>query len=297
MTIGTGAITHVRMNEETLKKIEAYQKNEITEHILYGILAKRYRGGNSEILKKISGDELRHYNFFKKITRKELRPDHLKIFFYRFASRIFGITFTLKMMSNGEDRAEHSYEEVENSVPGIKKIVSEEARHEEALISQIEEGIIRHMGSMVLAINNSIQEITGIVVGLTFALSNAMLVGKTALISGLAATLAMVASEYLSQKADAAEDGEPLKAAAYTGIVYVVVVAAIVSPYFIFEHHFAALAVSLGAVVVIVSVFTFFMSVVKNLTYRKALFEVSSITAGVIALSLGLGMLIKLIFG
>jgi len=287
------------MNEETLKKIEAYQRNEITEHILYGILAKRYRGGNSEILKKISGDELRHYNFFKKITGKEMRPDRLKIFFYRFASRIFGITFTLKMMSNGEDRAEHSYEEVENSVPGIKKIVSEEAKHEEALISQIEEGIIRHMGSMVLAINNSIQEITGIVVGLTFALSNAMLVGKTALISGLAATLAMVASEYLSQKADAAETegGEPLKAAAYTGIVYIVVVAAIVSPYFIFEHHFTALAVALGAVVVIVTVFTFFMSVVKNLTYRKALFEVASITAGVIALSLGLGMLIKLIFG
>ncbi len=285
------------MKEETLKKILIYQKNEITEHLLYSALAGRCRGKNSEILKKISGDELRHYNFFKKITGKEIRPDYLKIYFYRFASRLFGITFTMKMMSNGEDRAEHSYEEVEGSVPGIKKIIGEEVKHEEALVSEIEEGVIKHMGSMVLAMNNSIQEITGIVVGLTFALSNSILIGKTALISGVAATLAMVASEYLSQKAEAGAAGEPLKAALYTGVVYLFVVAAIISPYFFFMNHYIALSVAFSAVVIIVTVFTFFMAVIKNLTYSRAVFEVSSITAVVVALSLGVGMLIKHIFG
>lgn len=285
------------MKEDTIKKILQYQKNEITEHILYAALAGRLSGKNSEIMKKISSDELKHYNFFKKITGRDIKPDYIKIYFYRFVSRIFGLTFTLKMMSNGEDQAEHNYEEVEDSVPGIKKIISEEVKHEEALISQIEEGIITHMGSMVLAINNSIQEITGIVVGLTFALSNAILVGKTALISGMAATLAMVASEYLSQKSEADDSAEPVRAAAYTGIVYVVVVAAIVSPYFIFADHYAALLAALSSVVIIVTVFTFFMSVVKGLSYRKALLEVTSITAAVVSLSLGLGMVIKLIFG
>lgn len=285
------------MKEDTMNKILQYQKNEITEHILYAALAERVSGKNSEIMKKISSDELKHYNFFKKITGKEIKPDYIKIYFYRFVSRIFGLTFTLKMMSNGEDQAEHNYEEVEDSVPGIKKIISEEVKHEEALISQIEEGIITHMGSMVLAINNSIQEITGIVVGLTFALSNTILVGKTALISGMAATLAMVASEYLSQKSEADDSAEPVKAAVYTGIVYVFVVAAIVSPYFFFANHYIALAAALSSVVIIVTVFTFFMSVVKSLRYRTALFEVTSITAAVVTLSLGLGMLIKLIFG
>lgn len=285
------------MTEETLRKILAYQKNEITEHILYGALAKRFSGKNAEILEKISADELRHYNFFRKITGRDVGPGYLKIYFYRFVSRIFGITFTMKMMSNGEDQAEHSYEEVEDRVPGIKKIIRDEVRHEEALIAQVEEGIITHMGSMVLAINNSIQEITGIVVGLTFALSSALLVGKTALISGMAATLAMVASEYLSQKAEGGGSGEPGRAAFYTGIVYVFVVAALVGPYFMFASHFVALSVSLGAVVVIVSAFTFFMSVVKNLRYMKALLEVASITAAVVVLSLALGMAIKLLFG
>ncbi|MBN1496308.1 MAG: rubrerythrin family protein [Spirochaetes bacterium] len=285
------------MKEETLKKILIYQKNEITEHILYSALARRFKGKNGEILHKISGDELRHYNFFKKITGREVRPDYIKIFFFRMVSWVFGITFTMKMMSNGEDQAEHNYEEVEDRVPGIKKIISEEVKHEESLMAQIEEGVITHMGSMVLAINNSIQEITGIVVGLTFALSSAILVGKTALISGMAATLAMVASEYLSQKAEAGDSGEPLKAAFYTGVVYLLVVAVIVSPYFIFESHYAALVVALGAVVLIITVFTFFMSVVKGLLYRKAVMEVSAITAVVVALSLGLGMVIKLVFG
>jgi len=285
------------MKAETMKKILVYQKNEITEHILYGALAQRFKGKNGEILHKISGDELRHYDFFKKITGRDVRPDYIRIFFFRIVSRVFGITFTMKMMSNGEDQAEHNYEEVEDRVPGIKKIISEEVKHEESLMAQIEEGVITHMGSMVLAINNSIQEITGIVVGLTFALSSAILVGKTALISGMAATLAMVASEYLSQKAEAGDSGEPLKAALYTGVVYLLVVAVIVSPYFIFESHYAALAVALGAVVLIITVFTFFMSVVKGLRYRRAVMEVSAITAVVVALSLGLGMVIKLVFG
>jgi len=100
--------------EEAVKKILTYQKNEITEHILYGALAGRFKGRNAEILRKISQDELRHYNYFKKITGQETRPGYLKIYFYRFVSLIFGITFVMKMMSNGEDRAEQNYEKIED---------------------------------------------------------------------------------------------------------------------------------------------------------------------------------------
>ncbi|HPS86880.1 MAG TPA: VIT1/CCC1 family protein [Spirochaetota bacterium] len=285
------------MDSETIKKILEYQKNEITEHMLYGALAKRATGKNAAILKKISDDELKHYYFFKKITGQDVKPAWFKIIFHRFVSRIFGFTFTIKMMENGEEQAEHNYEGVEKIVPGIKKIIQEEVKHEAALMGQVEEDVIKHMSSMVLAINNSIQEITGIVVGLTFAIANSLMIGKTALISGLAATLAMVASEYLSQKADSEDIDAPRKAAIYTGIIYTAVVAFLVSPFFIFSNHFAALGVAITAVVVIVSVFTFFMSVVKGLVYRKVLAEVSVITAGVVTLSLFFGIGIKIIFG
>ncbi|HON16204.1 MAG TPA: VIT1/CCC1 family protein [Spirochaetota bacterium] len=285
------------MKDESLKKILQYQKNEITEHILYGALAKRATPENQKVLKKISEDELRHYNFFKKITGRDVSPSWFKIYFYRFVSRIFGFTFTIKMMDNGELQAEHNYEEFEDKIPGIKKIISDEVKHERVLMEQIEEDVLKHMGSMVLAINNSIQEITGIVVGLTFAIANALMIGKTALISGLAATLAMVASEYLSQKAESGQDSYAAKAALYTGIVYIAVVIFLVSPFFIFSNHYVALLSAIIAVVIILSAFTFFMSVVKGLNYRKALAEVSIITAIVVSLSFMIGIGMKLIFG
>lgn len=285
------------MDSVILKKILEYQKNEITEHILYGALAERARGKNAAILKKISEDELRHYTFFKKVTGRDVKPDRIKILFYSLVSRIFGYTFTIKMMENGEEQAEHNYESVEDKVPGIKKIIRDEVKHEEALMAEIEEDVLKHMSSMVLAINNSIQEITGIVVGLTFAIADSMMIGKTALISGLAATLAMVASEYLSQKADSEDSSAPKKAALYTAIIYSSVVVFLVGPFFIFANHYAALASAITAVVIIVSVFTFFMSVVKGLVYRKVLAEVSLITTGVVVLSLFLGLGMKMIFG
>lgn len=285
------------MKNETLKKILEYQKNEITEHILYAALAARAGGKNAVILKKISDDELKHYNFFRKITGRDVKPDKVKIYFYRAVSRIFGYTFTIKMMENGEEQAEHNYEAVDEKVPGIKKIIQDEVKHEEALMSQIEEDVLKHMSSMVLAINNSIQEITGIVVGLTFAIANSLMIGKTALISGMAATLAMVASEYLSQKAENEDSSVPRKAAVYTGIIYTSVVVFLVGPFFIFANHYVALAAAVTAVVAIVSVFTFFMSVVRGLVYRKVLAEVSMITTGVVILSLILGLGMKMIFG
>jgi len=281
---------------ESIKKILQYQKNEITEHILYAALAKR-SAKNYDVLKKISDDELRHYNFFKKITEQDIKPSWVKIYFYRFISRIFGFTFTIKMMDNGELQAEHNYEEFEDQIPGIKKIIQDEVKHEAALMSQIEEDVLKHMGSMVLAINNSIQEITGIVVGLTFAIANSIMIGKTALISGIAATLAMVASEYLSQKAESEDSMAPVKAAIYTGVIYLAVVAFLVTPFFLFANHYVALLTSICFVVLIVSIFTFFMSVVKGLNYWKGLVEVSLITLSVVSLSLILGIGIKFIFG
>ncbi|PKL92059.1 MAG: rubrerythrin family protein [Candidatus Goldiibacteriota bacterium HGW-Goldbacteria-1] len=284
------------MDSGTMQRILLYQKNEITESIVYGLMAGRAKGKNREVLTKISKDEMTHYNYFKKITGTDTKPDRLRIFIYTVTAALFGMTFSVKMMENGEVKAEHNYENAEDSLPGIRKIINDEVKHEEALVKQLEEDAVEHMGSMILAVNNSIQEITGIVVGLTFALANSIMVGKTALVSGVAATLAMAASEYLSQKTDIG-DKKALKAAIYAGTVYIFVTAAIVTPFFLVANHLAALSYSLCAVAVILTAFTFYMSVVKNTDYKKAFLEVSGITAVVIGMSLAVGMLIKHIFG
>lgn len=51
-----------------MQKLIAFQKNEMTEHIVYSAFAKRASGENKRILEQIATDELRHYHQFKRFT-------------------------------------------------------------------------------------------------------------------------------------------------------------------------------------------------------------------------------------
>ncbi len=275
------------------KKLLKYQRNEITEHLAYLNLAKISKGKNAILLKKIAEDELSHYHQFRKYTGKDVHPNRVKVFFYSFVTVILGLTFTMKMMENGEEAAEENYEAIEDSFPEIKKIIIDEVNHEKLLLAEIEDEHLNYLGSIALALNNSAQEFTGIAVGLTFAIQDAKITGSTTLVSGLAATLAMMASEYLSQKTENQEGskGKPLKAALYAGGIYLAMVLLIVTPYFIFQSHIHAMLVTISAVFIVMVIFTFFMSVVKDLKFGKVLFEALSITAMVVVASYAIGML------
>ena len=275
------------------KKLLKYQKNEITEHLVYLNLAKQAKGNNAVILKKIADDELRHYHQFREYTGQDVRPDKIKVFFYSFITVMLGLTFTLKMMENGEEAAEESYETVEDSYPQIQKIIIDEVNHEHLLLAEVDDERLNYLGSIALALNNSAQEFTGIAVGLTFALQNAKATGSTTLVSGLAATLAMMASEYLSQKTEKHDDakGNPMKAALYAGGVYLGMVLMIVTPYFIFQSHIHAMLVTVAAVFMVMVIFSFFMSVVKDLKFGKVLAEGLAITVVVVIASYVIGIL------
>jgi len=197
-------------------------------------------------------------------------------------------------MERGEKQAQQAYRHFQESLPALVQTIAEESRHERALIDMIDEENLNYMGSMVLALNNSIQEFSGIAAGLTFAMqTHARTIGVTVLISGLAATLAMSASEYLSQKAETAPSQEsrrnPWKAVLYAGGIYLFIVLTIVIPYFLIRDAHAALAVALCGVGLILAVFTFFMAVVKGLRYRTVLLEALGVALAVVAASFLIG--------
>lgn len=275
------------------KKLLKYQKNEITEYYVYLNLAKKAKGRNAAILEKIAADELHHYNQFREHTGQDVRPNRIKVFFYSFVTAMLGLTFTLKMMENDEEAAGESYQTVKSSLPEIKSIILDEGRHEKLLMAEIDDERLHYLGSIALALNNSAQEFTGIAVGLTFALHNAKATGSTTLVSGLAATLAMMASEYLSQKTEHHADakGKPLKAALYAGGIYFGMVLLIVAPYFILQNHIHAMLTTVSAVFIVMVIFTFFMSVVKDLKFSKVLLEALGITILVVAASYVIGIL------
>ena len=283
------------MNSKLNRLLTKFQKNEITEHFVYQKLASKTSGPNKAVLERISQDELKHYNEWKKITGKEVKPCKLKIFFYTFLAKIFGLTFAIKLMEDGEESAEKNYEEViTRHYPQLRFILQDERNHEKALVALIKEEQLEFIGSMILGLNDALVEITGALAGLTLALKNTSLIAIVGLITGISASLSMAASEYLSQVSEKAR--YPVKAAFYTGMVYLLTVILLVLPFFLIKNPLIALALTLLVGALIVSVFSFFVAVVQDRSFKKMFLQMVTISFGVAAISFGIGYLVRVFF-
>ena len=273
-----------------------YQRIEITEHYVYKHLAQKAKGKNKEVLQKISDDEGRHAQFWAQYTGREIKPSRLRIFKYLLIQKIFGLTFTIKMMEKGEETAERNYSNILNEIPEAAPILKEEQEHERMLVEMIDERKIEYIGSMVLGLNDALVELTGALAGLSFALQNTRLIGMAGLITGIAASLSMASSEYLSKRTEASEQS-PLVAAFYTGIAYIFTVLMLVGPFFVFTHYLVALANTLVFVILVIWFFSFFVSIVKEMNFRRTFVEMTVISLGVTIISFGIGLLTRHFLG
>lgn len=279
------------------KLLLAAQRNEITEYHIYNKLAKAEKDPhNAKILRQIAKDELRHHDFWKTHTKTEVKPSKWSIFKYSLIAKTLGLTFGIRLMEKGEAQAQVNYDRIAKKIPEAKQISEDEDKHEQALIEILNERKLEYIGSMVLGINDALVELTGALAGLTFALQNTQLIALTGGITGIAASLSMAASEYLSTKT---EDGDqnPFTAAFYTGLAYIMTVVALVAPYMIFEDYFTALAATLAIGILIILFFTFYISVAKNLPFRRRFLEMAGISLGVAAISFGVGYLVRVFVG
>ena len=282
------------ITQETLKKLKDFQRNEVTEYHIYTRLSQRVKGErNREVLRRIAKDELRHYNFYKGYTQEDVEPSQRKITAFYWISRIFGLTFGLKLMEKGEERANHVYQEVAVEIPDVQHVAEEEDRHERELLDLIEEERLECVSSIVLGLNDALVELTGTLAGLTFALQNTRLIALTGLITGIAASFSMGASEYLSTKAEGTDSRRAFKSSLYTWTAYLITVIALILPFLLVSNYFVSLVLTLVIGILIILVFNFYISVAKDLPFWKRFFEKSAISLGVAALSFGIGVLIR----
>ena len=286
------------MIDEKIKKIILqFQKNEITEfHIYRGLSQMEKNPRNRDVLLKISEEESEHYHIWKRYTGVEIEPDRFKALRYIFIARVFGATFGLKLMESGEEKAQEAYEKVFQAIPEAREIKEDEFNHEKELISMIDEEKLKYIGSVVLGLNDALVELTGTLAGLTFALQNAKLVGVAGLITGIAASLSMAASEYLSTKAEGGEKN-PLKASIYTGIAYVLAVTVLILPFLILGNPFISLLLALVSAIFLIYIFTFYFSVVREVSFRRRFAEMVAISLGVAGLSFLIGLLVRQFLG
>ena len=281
--------------KEGLDVVLNFQRNEITEAQVYGFLSKLAKGKNKEILNRIRNDELKHYQMWREISGQDVNINWLKVFYYSLLALIFGVTFTIKLMEKGEQSAELAYKGIVSQYAQAEAIYKDEEKHEETLYKLIEEEKLSYLGSIVLGLNDALVEITGTLAGLSFALRVSQTVGIAGLITGVAASLSMAASEYLSQVADGKPN--PMKAAIYTLIAYFVVVLALVLPYFFIGNAVTAFAVTVGIGLLVVVYYAGFASVIHEKSFRGTFLQMLLVVFGVSLISFGIGELARRVFG
>lgn len=286
------------LSPAALKIILAMQGNEITEYHIYNKIASRVKDAkNKETLEKIAAEELRHSKIWETYTGRHVEPDTKKITWYNLLAIVFGYTFALKLMENGENNASHIYAKLETEVPEAKKISEDEESHEHALLSVLDEERLQYVGSMVLGLNDALVELTGTLAGLTLALQNTKLIALSGLITGISATLSMASSEFLSARSEGRTDA--LKSCTYTGITYCITVAFLVLPYLVFDdaHYLAALGCMLAIVVLIIAGFSYYIAVAKELSFKHRFKEMATISLSVAAFSFVIGLVVKEVLG
>jgi len=286
----------MELDEQLRRQLTLFQRNEITEHHIYTKLAGAVSPENRPVLEQIAADELRHYHAWKKYTRRDVQPDRLRIWSYYLISRVLGTTFGIKLMERGEEQAESNYAHLLQGVEEAEVILRDEDKHEAALIGLLDEERLRYVGSIVLGLNDALVELTGALAGLTLALQDTQLIALSGTITGIAAALSMAASEYLSTKSEETTR-EPLKASTYTGAAYIVTVLILILPYLVLDNFYICLAWALTAAVLIIAMFNYYISVVKDEPFKKRFLEMASVSLGVAGLSFLVGYVVRTALG
>lgn len=283
----------MQLSESVRRQVLNFQQTEITEYQIYKRLAKKINSPeNAKIIEQIAEDELSHYNGWKKYTNQDVEPRWFLVWFYYLISVLFGFTFGIKLMERGEEAAQENYASVAKDIPEAEKFQHEEDEHEQRLINMLDEERLRYAGSIVLGLNDALVELTGALAGLTLALQDVKLIALSGLITGIAASMSMAASEYLSTRSEDTSK-QPARAAIYTGIAYIITVALLVLPYLLFENYILDLIITLTIAVLIIAVFNYYISVAKGESFRARFAEMAGLSLGVALVSFVIGYFIR----
>jgi len=279
-----------------MKAAIAAQVSELTEHLVYSALAGSCKdAANAEVLRSIAAAELAHAGFWQKITGAQAAPERLRAGRIILMARVLGITFALKLMERGEKRASRRYGDLSSAVPGLAAIAADEDAHERQLLGMLDEERLRYVGSIVLGLNDALVELTGALAGFTLALSDTKLITLAGLVTGISAAFSMAASDYLSSKAEG--DATAGKSAIYTGVAYLITVILMILPFLLIDSKFLSLGITLCIVISIIALFNYYISVAKELDFKRRFLEMALISMGVAAFSFALGYVLKGMLG
>lgn len=289
------------INNKINSLILKLQGREITEKEIYTRIAKYIKNQeNRSTLLRIAEEEQRHYDIWKKYTKVDVKPSKPKVFYYIIAAKLLGYTYAIKQMEARQNKIkidEAAFKELESEISEFVTIQEDELIHEQKLIGLLDEERLHYVGSMVLGLNDALVEFSGSLAGYTFALQSNKLISLAGLITGISATLSMASSEFLSTRADGEENAG--KSALFTGVAYLITVVLLILPYLLLPNKLygVSLLIMLVFVILIIAVFNYYISIAKDLSFKKRFSEMTIISLSVAAVSFLIGLAVKHFLG
>ncbi len=285
------------MDRLEVKKLKELQRGEITEYEVYIKLARLHDGEERETLLQLAEEERKHYEFFKGYSHFEIGPDRFMVWRVYLLTRIFGLTFGLKSMEAWEEAVQREYREIQHLIPEIADVIVDEERHERVIATIAHEEKLIYVSSIVLGLNDALIELTGALAGYTFALGSTREIALVGLITGIAASMSMASSEYLSSKANIHSKKNHIISAAITGVAYIATVVLLVFPYLLDISKYLALGIAFIIAVVIIFIFNYYSSVVHRDSFKRRFCEMLLLSLGISFISFLIGITLKRLIG
>ena len=283
-------------------------REELFAYRLYSALARRFPDGESrELMNELARQEKSHVDFWLGVTGGDegrVAIPRIKYGLLVLASRVLGPAFTIRWLERGEDKAIEAYRGLldgdqldASQQTQVRKMLDEEQEHEQLLERGIKDERKLYLGAAVLGLNDALVELTGGLTGLVSSIKDLKLIGFASLVVGIAASMSMAASNFLSVEIGEESELKPGKAAAYTGVAYILVVIGLVLPFFLLSDRRIALAISWAIAVLIIAAFSFYSAVMQDRSFLRRFGVMLAFGLGVAVISFFIGRVLGAMIG
>ncbi len=291
------------LSERDKEAIRAFCVDEYTDFVIYTHLAKREKRDDfKQLLRKMAGQEFRHYEFWKSLSGRDCASEmpKWKLTLVTLSRILFGLTFTVKFLERHEEQVIEAYKQFIPKLPPdasarLSEILRDEELHEKSLVSELNEGVVRYIGFIALGLADAVVEITGVHAGFLGATTTTLAAGVAGLIVGLSAAISMAAAAYIQAKHESVKN--PIPSALATGIAYIAAVVLLAAPYFITHSNILAFVISVILAFGLVVAFTFYSSVINESNFKREVVESTVVLFATALVSYLFGTILGKIFG
>ena len=279
---------------------EEYRHGEIFRYLARYESAPEFK----RILETLAEHENEHLAFWlTRADRKTFSVSRWELWKHRLIRKFLGLTFAAKYLESFQEDSSAAYGAIlaqtqdKELSEKMRAFVAAERTDEETLIGHIKEERVAFISNIVLGLNDGLIELTGALVGFSFALQKPALVALTGAITGISAALSMASSAYLQARHDPERMREAKKSGIYTGIAYLIVVILLVAPFIILHDTHLALVMMFLIVFAIILCVSFYTAVLFDRRFRSQAGEMLMFSVGVALIAFLMGTLFRELTG